>query len=71
MLVYGRGNAMEEEFPLYETIQRPLNDEEAFKVCEILGLDPNRVHKLILDSAPLQSELTIVQLPEKVKELER
>ncbi len=58
---------MEDELSLYETIQRPLSDEEAFKVCEILGLDPNRVHKLVLDSALLQSELTIIQLPEKVE----
>ena len=45
---------------IYEEMTRPLDPDVARQVCELLGLDPNRTHKIILDSAPMPMELTTI-----------
>ena len=34
----------------YEIVQRPIDEKTAYAICELLGLDPNKTNKILVEA---------------------
>ena len=55
------------ETTVYETVVSDIPQEKAFKICKLLGLDPYRVNRIIIDAETMR--VVVTQLSDETYKL--